>query len=57
MTGQTTYSKEFLESLRTVAFDVHPDILGAGAPLPRKSDGSPYTEAAAEGGERHDEDV
>lgn len=44
MTVPKAYSREFLESLRTTAFDIHPEIMGAAAELPRRADGSEYDE-------------
>lgn len=62
MAGQKTYSREFLESLRSVPFDVHPEILRGGAPLPRKTDGGQYvapeaSPPAAATGPQGDEDA
>lgn len=47
-TRQATYTTAELEKLRTTMFEVHPDICGRPAPLPRRTDGKTYTELGGE---------
>lgn len=46
MANWTTWRPQDTERLRTEMFEVHPEVFGTPAPLPRRTDGREYTPPA-----------